>query len=276
MAFTVDDFEDLVRLLEERPEWRARLRELLLPRELLELPALVRDLAEMIREMQGRMVGVERGLERVENRVERVETDLSEFRRETTERFDAVDQRFEQVDRRFEQVDRRFDSLDENVGWLRTNAQRQDTDFGKLKGPQMEQRYQDRSAYFEHLIARPYPLSSRELADWLRERVAEGRLEPAEAQRVLRVDIVFRGGDPADPEYLAVEVSWAVDQSDVRRAADRAALLRKTGVRVMAAVAGQRIEPEAVALAERTGVARVIEEELDALDDAAAAEARES
>ena len=49
MAFTVEDFEDLVRLLEERPDWRARLRDLLLPREILELPAAVAQLAEISR-----------------------------------------------------------------------------------------------------------------------------------------------------------------------------------------------------------------------------------
>ena len=48
MSFTVNDFEDLVRLLRERPEWQEQLRALVLPRELLELPALVRQLAERI------------------------------------------------------------------------------------------------------------------------------------------------------------------------------------------------------------------------------------
>jgi hypothetical protein len=43
MPFTVDDFEDLIRLLEERPDWRARLRDLLLPREILELPAAIAE-----------------------------------------------------------------------------------------------------------------------------------------------------------------------------------------------------------------------------------------
>jgi hypothetical protein len=36
MAFTVQDFEDLVRLLEEKPEWRERMRQLILTRELLQ------------------------------------------------------------------------------------------------------------------------------------------------------------------------------------------------------------------------------------------------
>ncbi len=38
MAFTVDDFVDLLRLLEAHPEWRAQLRSLLLSEELLTVP----------------------------------------------------------------------------------------------------------------------------------------------------------------------------------------------------------------------------------------------
>ena len=38
MPFTVEDFRDLMRIVEERPEWRADLRRLVLTDELLSLP----------------------------------------------------------------------------------------------------------------------------------------------------------------------------------------------------------------------------------------------
>src|SRR6266536_1670987 len=38
MSFTVDDFHDLIRLVETRPEWRAELRRLVLTNELLTVP----------------------------------------------------------------------------------------------------------------------------------------------------------------------------------------------------------------------------------------------
>ena len=38
MPFTVDDFHDLIRLVETRPEWRAELRRLVLTNELLTVP----------------------------------------------------------------------------------------------------------------------------------------------------------------------------------------------------------------------------------------------
>src|ERR671931_1169791 len=46
MAFTVQEFHDLVALLTQHPEWRAELRRLVLTEELLALPQIVHDLAE--------------------------------------------------------------------------------------------------------------------------------------------------------------------------------------------------------------------------------------
>lgn len=48
MAFSVDDFEDLYRLLSERPEWRARLRPLILGDEFVELPERMARVEEQL------------------------------------------------------------------------------------------------------------------------------------------------------------------------------------------------------------------------------------
>ena len=48
MPFTVDDFGDLLRLLDQHPEWRSELRRHVLTDELLELPALMRQLGERV------------------------------------------------------------------------------------------------------------------------------------------------------------------------------------------------------------------------------------
>jgi phage shock protein A len=69
MPFTVDDFQDLIRLLAQRPEWRAELRRHVLSDELLELPAIVRQLADQLVEAQAR---TDQRLERVESVLERL------------------------------------------------------------------------------------------------------------------------------------------------------------------------------------------------------------
>jgi len=52
---TIQDFHDLVRLLEAHPQWRAELRQLLLSDELLALPDLVRELAAAQRRTEERV-----------------------------------------------------------------------------------------------------------------------------------------------------------------------------------------------------------------------------
>ena len=51
MAFTVRDFEDMLRILEEKPEWQQRMRQAILTRELLELPARFEQLVETVKEL---------------------------------------------------------------------------------------------------------------------------------------------------------------------------------------------------------------------------------
>lgn len=55
MPFSVEEFRDLIRLLEERPEWRADLRRLILSEELLALPGLVRELTQAQQRTEARV-----------------------------------------------------------------------------------------------------------------------------------------------------------------------------------------------------------------------------
>lgn len=46
VPFTIQDFQDLLRLLDEHPEWQAELRRRVLADDLLEVPALLRRMAD--------------------------------------------------------------------------------------------------------------------------------------------------------------------------------------------------------------------------------------
>ena len=48
MAFTIEDFEDLRRLLAEHPEWRAELRPLILGDEFLQVPERLNRIDERL------------------------------------------------------------------------------------------------------------------------------------------------------------------------------------------------------------------------------------
>jgi hypothetical protein len=204
MPFTVDEFRDLVRILEQQPEWREELRRLILTEELLALPQIVRELAE--------------------------------------------------AQRRTEQ---RLDQLVGQIGTLTEVQQRLVEDVGQLKGQGLEVRYERFApAYFRPIILRAHTLSPDERAALIEGAAERGQLSDQEARDLLLTDLLVRGRRREDQHevYLAVEISWGIGHDDVRRAAERSALLARTGVETIPVVAGDWAPHEVQAHAQADGV----------------------
>ena len=72
MAFTVQEFRDLVQILEQHPEWRAELRRLVLTEDLLTLPQIVRELVEAQRRTEERVNQLTQQVEQLTHQVERL------------------------------------------------------------------------------------------------------------------------------------------------------------------------------------------------------------
>jgi hypothetical protein len=79
MAFTVNDFRDLLEILRTMPEWKEALRRELLGEELLALPGLVRELIRTVEAMDKRLY-------RVEQDVEVLKTDVAALKGDALER----------------------------------------------------------------------------------------------------------------------------------------------------------------------------------------------
>ena len=227
MPFTVEDFRDLIRLLEERPEWRAELRRWVLSDELLTLPELVRTLAEAQRRTEERIAA------------------LAEAQRRTEERLTALDDRIAAL---AEAQRRTEDQLSALIGVVRTLT----IDVGELKGDALERRYRERAyAYFAPLLRRVRVLPGDELLTRLEGAVADRQLSEAEAEQVTWADLVIQGRRREDDTevYLVVEASWQVDVEDVEWAAQRATLFGRTGMTTIPVVAGKTATEAAVRLA---------------------------
>lgn len=238
MPFTVRDFQDLVHVLEEHPEWQAELRRLVLTEELLTLPAIVRELAEAQRRTEEQVRALVEAQRRTEQRVE----ELAEAQRRTEERVQSLAEALEALTRRVDQLT---------------------DDVGDLKGSDLERRYRERApAYFDDLLRRIYVLSAQELAALLDEPVAKGVLSQAERKDLLMSDVVVRGRRRKDDgeAYLVVEVSVGIGKGDVERAVRRAEVLsRALEQPSMAVVAGEWITPKAEQQARQWGVWRVLD-----------------
>src|SRR5919109_5411748 len=173
MAFNVEDFQDLIRLLQERPEWRADLRRLVLTDELLALPELVRELVQ--------------AQQRTDGRVGRLEESVEGLRAET-------ERRFQDLATAQLTLTRRIDDLREAVHTLGDRTYTLITDIGELKGSDLERRYRERPfAYFQRLIRQAHTLSGDELNAMLDRAVTAGELTAEELEEIVWADTIVRG-----------------------------------------------------------------------------------
>jgi hypothetical protein len=235
MSFTVEEFRDLVRILEERPEWRAELRRLVLTDEILTLPELVRALVEAQHRTEQRVATIEEQLAALIETQQRTEAQiiaLVEAQRRTEQQIAALVEAQRRADQR--------------IGTL-TN------DVADVKGVVLELRYHHRAhAYFAPLIRRTRVLSPEEIDTLLEAAIEQGLLSEAEADEILLADLLLRGRRRADNSevYVVVEISWKIDPYDVERSVRRAALLSRMGTPAIPVVAGKEVIEEAANLAD--------------------------
>jgi len=239
MAFTVNDFRDLLEIIRTMPEWKEALRRELLGEEILSLPALVRDLLKAIEEMNKRLYRVEQDVEVLKADVEVLKADVGVLKADVGVL--KADVGVLKADVEVLKAD--VEVLKADVGVLKT-------DVATLKGDSLERKYRERPfVYFRRILRKPKLLSDSELDDLLSQAQADGVLNDAEVEEISRLDAVVRGRRISDDRaaYLAVEVSVTIDARDVARAVQRAKLLEKIpGVVALPVVAGEKLTPEGI------------------------------
>ena len=295
-------WEDLLRVLEERPEWLERVRQVVLTRELLSLPEAIRELVEAHRRGEERLTRVEAAIQglaeaqwqseerlvrleatiqelveahrRGEERLARLEAtvqELVEVQRQHEERLASVEERLASAEDRLarleatvqelvgalKEVSAQVHELAQAVFRLTQTVSRLEGTVGDIKGRLLEMAYRDKPyAYFGRLLRSIRVVPFTEIEDLL-----EKSLSREEVDDLFQLDLLLRGrlrDHPERPEvWLAVEVSSVVDKWDVERARERAALLRKAGLRVVPVAAGLQALAEAAHKAEVEGVTLV-------------------
>ncbi|BCX03146.1 MAG: hypothetical protein KatS3mg053_1084 [Candidatus Roseilinea sp.] len=237
MAFTINDLQDLTRLLATRPEWLSEVRRLVLTEELLSLPDIVRSLAEAQR--------------RTEQRVE----ELAEAQRRTDQRLEELAEAQRRTEQRVEELAEALQELAEAQRRTEETVRRLVNQMAEVRGDLLEMKFRDKAhAYFGRWLRRARVVPFIELEEQLEDKLTDDELV-----ELSLTDILVRGRPRlvagADEVWLTVEVSSVVDANDVSRAQRRAALLRRAGLRAVPVAVGARIIPQARSLAETLNVA---------------------
>ena len=292
MAFTVEDFEDMLRILERNPEWQERMRRAILSRELLELPERLLSLVQQLIESDARNSAQIAELTRtVQRHDEAIATLIQTVQRhdeliaeliQTVQRHDAlIAELIQTVQRQGEQIAeltrtvRRHDEIlqhhDEQIAELvqvvrelaeaqrRTEARlerlenRLEGEIGRQSGERYEREVVASAPVFFY-GGQGGGLGNLMVQDQLRQW-----LQPLFEQGVEISNLAnpFR----ADiiwwkgDRVMVVEVGIKVSRDDVNRAAARAELLRRAGVNATPAVIGEEWGlPDVQALAQQEGV----------------------
>ncbi len=208
MNTTIHTIEDLIRILDDHPEWADALRARLLTRELIELPE---KFTQFVAEVNRFVEATNRRFDTLENRVMSIQEDVS--------------------------------TLKGDVGILKIRVKSIQDDLGPLKGSHArDAALREASILAEDMgFQRAKTLTQDDLGALLARADTSG-IPTNELRSFRRADLIIEATDPNGAAcYIAVEISFTVNGRDTTRALRNAAFLTKfTGDRSYPAVAGLR------------------------------------
>lgn len=222
MAFTVYDFEDLLKIIEAKPEWRSRLQRALFPE--IDLPKAFQSLAASQAEMSTL-------LKRMDARVERLEIGQEQLRQDVSVLKQDVN------------------VLKQDVGVLKR-------DSATLKGRSLEQTYVNKATAIFGRYLRNGRTAANLVADQLYAALSDEKVSDAEVEQVLASDLLWIGEERQTKTQLVLvmEASWLAEANDVERALTRAAVLERIGLHALPVVGGEEWTQDATTLARTRNV----------------------
>jgi hypothetical protein len=264
MAFTVEDFEDMLRILERNPEWQERMRRAILSRELLELPerllALVQQLIESDARNSAQIAELTRTVQRHDEAIASLIQTVQRHNEILLRHDELIAELIQTVQHHDEQIAELVQVVRELAEAQRRTEARLERLENRLEGEigrQSGERYER-----EVVASAPVffyggqggglgnPMVQDQLRQWLQPLFEQG-VEISHLANPFRADIIWWKGD----RVMVVEVGIKVSRDDVNRAAARAELLRRAGVNATPAVIGEEWGlPDVQALAQQEGV----------------------
>lgn len=232
MAFTVVDFQDLVKLLGEHPEWQAELRRLLVGDQLAAIDARLEALVEA---------------------QQRTEQSLDALARRT----DELAARTDELAARMDALVARMDAFIERMDAFSAEQRRMGIDIAGMKGDAVESRYRTNLPSYLGRQMKQMRLVIPTDLDLVSAAGDAGTLTDREWDALTHIDVLFSGAlrSSSTPVLVAVEASAVIDAYDVERAIERAAILARLGYKTIPAVGGDQIISNARRTTKEQGVA---------------------
>ena len=207
---TINTIEDLLRLLDENPEWLEALRSRLLTREVLEMPQT-----------------------------------LARFIEATNQRFDALEADVQSLQTTTQELREDVQVLQPTTARIERDVQRMSVDLGTLRASHARNAAVEEAYDIAREMGLRYveTLRREQVSRMVDENDTSG-LTAGDLRSFRRADLVIRALEEGDwPCYISVEISYTVNGRDTSRAIRNAGLLtRFTGAPAYPAIAGIRLD----------------------------------
>ena len=231
----VNDIADLVQILQDRPEWRNTVRGLIVGEELANLPQALATFIDATND----------NFSLVHQRLERLETDVAELKTGVAELKTGVAELKTDMNHRFNQLNGRLDNgfgenYESKIAKNIMSIARQQLEFRRIQ-----------------VLATRAAGITTELQMTIEDAEDTNLITKDEADQLILADLILIGEHPhAGPNtYMLAELSITIGEDDIRRAGDRARILRTaTGRSARPTVIGARIDPDRSELAKNEGV----------------------
>ena len=262
MTTPIQSFQDILDLLEQNPEYREAMRRYILDEEFRRVPADVRELRESIASLaqtvREYVAATDARLGRLEDGQAELKADVTELKADVTElKADVTELKADVTELKAGQI-----RLEEGQARLEGR-------IGDVAGTAYERRIVKRSRGIvgrylgikRAKILRSINVMENETLDGLMETATEaGSVTDEQGYELDLADIIIAGsGAPGEAGYAVIEVSETIDDNDVDRAHDRAAILaRAVSEPVTAAVIGKSVSDANRQRAARSSVTVII------------------
>ena len=228
---TVNDIQDLVRIIEEHPEWRSELQRVLLTQQLLEVPDRLDRLTDTVEVLADTAAALLQHAEATNTRLSSIEQSV-----------EALLKHAEATNKRLDNLEVRMDGVETRLGDVETRLGRVEETTNALRGDVLEVRLTNKipplvSRHFD--VRRIYPVWSdgflpanpriQEFQTSVEGATDDGKITDDDETRLKVTDLVVRSQRKSDGSTLwfAVEASCVIGEEDITRAKQSSDVLRK-------------------------------------------------
>ncbi|PMP97422.1 MAG: hypothetical protein C0169_03065, partial [Thermodesulfobacterium geofontis] len=177
---------------------------------------------------------------------------------ELPKKFEEMLERMKKLEKKVDKIEKDVEVLKQDVAILKQDVNYLKGEFGRIKGREFERTIRERYyAYFGKLLRKSKLIPFEEIIPLLDSAEDEKLITEEQRFSVLQLDLIVKGEIKVTKKevYLAVEISYSLQEDDIEKAIERAGILahifKKEVIPVVVAV---EIKEEIEKSAEEKGV----------------------